>query len=464
MGLFYLVCLALLAVGTCALGGMVVGVSPRVLNRYVVDYIEVLEPMVASTKIPDVIVPLVKNKDFATDFVMTGIEVEAFKIPREGTQMSFTNSQDLVIQSEKIYLSMGLVWKVQSHHKKGVLDSGKASVSIDGSSLLLIGQMTGDMDKWLKPVKAQFDVGKIKIIFDKTPMKVVINWLVEQVNEKIKALLQEQISRAADLGFKAIAAGLPSLRTKNVLNLSSWMSVNLTLTELPVIDEDLAVATFDGTIRDVKSVYDISAKAKFIDYKSKFEVGIYVSEYTLNTLSQAYFQNKPFSVRAEDLGLLLNTDILDPLFPGILEYFGETSVKLHCSQRKELSLNLEVTYLHADQELECVVLTDTEDISRLLVNLYSKIELTESSNIIRGKFVELNVKDVKVEDFIIDGSPDTENIKSFINGLLTFAKPFVSNKVFGSGILVPSLFTHSFSKFKILMEKDLLIIEGDLID
>lgn len=464
MGLFYLICLYLVTYQTCALGGVTLGLGTRALNRYVVGYVEDLEAVVVSTKIPEVAVPLVKNKDFATDFVMSEIRVESFRIQREETRLSFSNSQDVVIASEGIYLALGLVWKVQSHRKKGVLDSGKASIVIDGSSLVMIGQMTDDMDKWLKPVKTQFDVGKIKVIFDKTPMKVVINWLVEQVNEKIRTLVQDEVSKAADLGFKAIVAGLPSLRKKNVLNLSSWMSANLTLTEMPVIDEDLVVVTVDGTIRDYKKDYEIKIQPRFIDYKSEFEVGVCISEYSFNTLSLAYFQNQPLSIRAEDLGLAINTEILDPLFPGILDFLGEAEVKLHCRQSKELNLNLEVINLLANQELECIVLSETQDIARLILQVYSKVELIENSNIVRGRFVDLTVTGVEVGDYIVDGTPDTENIKSFINGLLIFAKPFASNKVFGSGILVPSWLTHSFSKFKISLGKDLLIIEGDLID
>jgi hypothetical protein len=449
-------------VSVMALNGIFIGVRPQVFNSLVKSQIPDLEEKIKLTQFPKAVVPLVKNKDFATDFAISGMEIQRIDIPMSSFRVSFTNSEDIVVEASDISVSVKFDWKIQSHHKKGVLDRGDATILLEKSSILLMAQLTENMKEMLKPIKSEFIIGDIQINFDKTIMRDLINWGISTIKGKISQTIESSVNSALSSAFKQYLS-LTSLSSERMIDITRWLSLNLTLADLPSIDEDSFSVFLNGTFKHKTKNYEIPEKnPKFIEYQSERQISLFISEFSINSLSLAYFHQSPFSVSNHDLGVELTTNHLEIVFTNVTSAFGKNvAVELNCFQNDYLTLGIEKNILNVLQKLLCSVQCENGKIGDFSVDLKALIEITVASGVLRGKFLNVVVDDLNEMEFYTEEVPDMDGIKSFLNGLLLFAKPIISFKVFGTGILIPSFIMKEFEELEVSLEDSFIKVEGD---
>ena len=313
-------------------------------------------------------------------------------------------------------------------------------------------------------LRSELVLGKIDIEFDESMMGGVFNWAIGTMNQKLKVLLENQLNAGLKEFISLFLNKAPKMDQKLMVPVNGWLVLDSTLLSVPLISNSNIRFTIAGEFYNKNEMnnkeLDRPVKMK---YESDKELIACVSQYSLNTLSLSYFQYSPIVLSSDKLGISINNDMLEALFPGILDKFGtDLEAIIVCKQDKYASFELETESLINSLDFNCE-LHSTSPILILGLQLSTTTNLFISNNVLHGSFSSLKVSKITLQESHLPNPPDLENLQTFINSILKLGKPLISNKTFGSGIQVPDFIQSLATDLKLDFFKGFLTIEANPI-
>lgn len=447
---------------TFAKPGILIESSPTIFNNIVQASVPILERYMQGTEFPSLLFPIVKNKDFATDMSLSNIKITEMHLSQNETELTFLPPQNLQFSIPHLSITLQLSWKIQSHKKAGVIQSGTASITIPDGSISILISLPDQLDGKLTLLNAEFKLESLLIEFDQTLMGGVYNWVVSTMSEKLKNSLDKEINAALNKIVSLYLHQMPSMDQEFFWHLNNWLVVNSTLLSKPLVHGSNLEFSIMGEFfyKDKREDKELDPP---VDLAFEGDDGFkaYFSQFSLNSLSVSSFEHEPIEFSGSDLGVELNNDLLEAVFPGINEEFlQESDVEVQCRQTQYIFSVLEEDSVRNIFEFDCQLHTAVPIIS-VNIQLTTSTTLSISNSLLRGSFNSLRIPAISLKESHLKNPPDIENLKSFLNGILRVSKSIISSKVFKTGIMVPEDIQDIINDLEVNIFSGFLTIKGN---
>lgn len=442
--------------------GMVIESSSVIFNDVVQASVPVLEFYLQGTEFPPLLFPLVKNKDWATDLSLSSIKITEVYLSQNETQLTFLPSQEIQVFIPHLSVTLELLWKIQSHRKGGVVQSGAASITIPDGTISVLISLPDQLGSKFKLVKTEFKVEQLLIEFDQTIMKGLYNLVISTMNEKLRNSLESGLDKALNQFVLMYLNKLPLINQEFLVPLTSWLVVNSTLLHAPIIHESNIEVSLVGEFF-YKHETEIKDLDPPVDLVCEGDTGfsLYFSQFSLNSLSLSSFKHAAIEFTERDLGVELNNELLEAVFPGIKEEFLQDSdAQLQCKQTQYIFSGLDEDSVRNIFEFDCQLHT-TVPIVSVSMQLMTSTTLSVSNSLLRGSFNSLKFSTITLKESHLNNPPDIENLQSFLNGILRVSKSIISSKVFKNGILVPEDVQDVITDLEVSIFSGFLVIKGN---
>lgn len=439
-----------------SLPGIIFGFTPTGINSFLQGLLPAFESSIKSLVIPELTIPVVQQKGMATDLKFEQIKATSIYIDTGNSGLSFTSNNQILFTIPELIANFKFAWTVQSHTTHEAVQKGAGKVSINNAHLNVVITVGTSSENAFSLKKSEFKIEKFEVNFDEP--SGVYNWVLEAVNRKLKNSIEQAVTKEMNYFIKTILQG-----TKTY-NFNELIEVNLGLVSGPVIDERHLELLLNGTGK-VKgkdySIDDIKNEVE-LKYSSHKDFGVFISEYSLNTLMLAQHKLKPISFSSLDFGLNITTDVLEPVFEGINKEFGpDNDVKIECQASEHPKIKLAEDLINGNFQFLCTLSTETQQPVQLNLGFIGKISLKMVRDEIKANIEDCKLDSISAINSNLKREVNIAGIKNLINLSLSLWKGLISQIVFEQGIQIPEFFKTFTKDSFVEIEKGYLRIEGN---
>lgn len=439
--------------------GVVVSVTPDIVNTFIEGLLPHLEKEFKNIDLPAMNFPLLSSK---TDIVIRDFSMETIKLINENTGFKFKPSRDIELVVQDIEFSLKFNWALKSHDKDTEFQKGSAKLIVNEATLTVSLYVTEELEELIKLNRCEFELNTMKILFDDSPAKGELNWILDAMNRKMKIVLVSEINKSLNSAILALIDQIPSFKKDLWIDVVNWLIFNLRFINSPKIDSSHLEIEIDGTFMKPGDPYPITIPPPTkLNIESKKTIAIYMSEFTVNSLFLALYQANPLKISNNDLGIQLTTNSIDAVIPGIAEELGESQpAEIICKQDLFSPFTLDAKKITNKLGLICQLDVNKKTKVKILAELYSETIVKMGNGIFTGSINKLQVSKLELLEKNLETEFDLENFKEFLRGSLLIARSFISYKIFGSGILLPDYFNLYFTEFNLSLRSGHLLIEA----
>ena len=408
--------------------------------------------------------PVASSKGRSTDMVIEKVKFENIQLYTQSTGLVFKPTREVTLNIPDLLLNLTFDWALQSGQSKGRIQEGQAKIIISKARVLIGLLLNKDLKEVLKLEKCEFNIEKVDVVMAKNPASSVVNWVLDAVNRKLKATVEKEIDGYLKGVVGDWVGKVQSFDGDRWIAFSSWLEVNGKVTEPILIDSKHIEIKLDGTFRKQSSDYEIDVP--FSDpliYETQDMMAVYISEYTLNTLSLSHFNNSPLTISSDSLGIPLSTKSLSKLFPSISSDFGESSpCTLTFTQVSPALLSISQSSISTSLALSSLLSSQGEPVLSLSIQVDVSIFFSVSNGILSGSFTKLSYTQIDLIHSSLSEEPDMVNLRAFAKGLQFFIRSLLTTKVFGPGIAVPGIVQDYLPDLELSFEQGRVLIESNI--
>lgn len=449
-----MVFLVLLSIVAAApLPGILFGFTPNSVNHILQDFLPEFEYSIKSLIFPEITIPVFSNTGMASNVELEHLKVTSVYIDNGNSGLFITPARDLQFVIPDMSLSLKFIWTILSKEK--VIKSGNGKINISKASLGVLLKPEKTKDSHFNIKKSEFKIEKLEVIFDEP--SGLYNWILEAANRKMKNILE---SSATD-----VLTGFVTKLVKGSKNLplNEPVQLSLALIENPVVESNLIKLYIDGTgkVKGKDYVFNIENKAD-LKYTSKKDFGLYISEYSVNTVLLAEHVLNPITISSEDLVQNITTDILEPIFEDITKAFGQSKEsKIHCSASTSPQVSLKSDSVQGRMSFLCSVFVETKKVVDLDISLSSRLSIKLSRGSIFTNIEECKVELIKANNSILPKEVPIDGLKNLLNFSLSLWKDLISQLILPEGMPLPAFFSTFVKDSFIEVENSFIKIEGN---
>ena len=439
--------------------GVVISVTPDIVNTFVEGFLPHLEKELKNIDLPAMEFPLFSSK---TEIVIKDFSMEAIKLINENTGLEFKPSRDIELVVPDIEFSLKFNWALKSHGSDKEFQRGSARLIVSEASLSLGLYVTEDLEKLIKLSKCEFELNALKIYFDDSPAKGELNWVLDAMNRKMKKVLVSEINKTLRSSVQALIDQVPSVKTDLWVDIANWLIFNLRFVASPAIDSSHIEVEIDGTFMKPGDPYPINLLPPIkLNAESKKTIAVYVSEFTVNTIFLALYQASPLRISNKDLGVELTTNTIDKVIPGIADELGKSlPAEIICKQESFSPFTLDIKKVTNNLGLICQLEVDKKTKVKILAELYTETSVRMGNGIFTGSINKLQIRKLELLEKNLETEFDLNNFQEFLKGSLLVARSFISYKIFGSGFLLPDYINLYFKELDLSLRSEHLLIEA----
>ena len=447
----FLVILSIVA--AAPLPGILFGFTPNSVNHILQDFLPEFEYSIKSLIFPEIIVPVFSNTGMAANVELEHLKVTSVYIDSSNSGLFITPAHELDFVIPDMSLSLKFIWTIRSKEK--VIKSGNGKIIISKASLGVLVKPEKTKDSHFNIKKSEFKIEKLEVIFDEP--SGLYNWVLEAANRKMKNILESTATEILTGFANKIVKG-----SKN-LPLNDPVQLSLALTDNPIVESNLIKLYIDGTgkVKGKDYVFNIENNANLL-YTSKKDFGLYISEYSVNTVLLAEHVLNPITISSEDLAQNITTDLLEPIFEDITKEFGHSKEsKIHCSASASQQVSLKSDSIQGQMSFLCSVFVESKQVVDLEISLSSLLSVKLSRDSIFTNIDECKVDSIKVKNSKLPKEVPIDGLKNLLNFSLRLWKDLISQIILPDGMPLPTFFTTFVKDSFIEVENSFIKIEGN---
>ena len=439
-----------------SLPGIIFGFTPSGINSFLQGLLPALESSIKALVIPELTIPIVQQKGMATDLKLEQIKATSIYIDTGNSGLSFTPNNQILFTIPELIATFKFSWTIQSHTTHEPVQKGLGKVSINNAHLNVVLNVGKSPDNAFSVQKSEFKIEKFEVNFDEP--SGVFNWVLEAANRKLKSSIELGVNKEVDSLIETL------LRGTREYELSEFIGVDLGLVSGPVLDERHLELLLNGTGKLRGKEYSVSEIKNEVElkYSSHKDFGLFVSEYTVNTLMLAQHKLRPILFSSSDFGLNVTTDVLEPVFEGINKEFGpDKDVNIECQASEYPKIKLTEDLVNGNFLFLCTFSTETQRPVQLNLGFIGKISLKMVRDEIKANIEDCQLDSISVSSSMLKKEVNVAGIKNLVNLSLSLWKGLISQIVFEQGIQVPEIFKTFTKDSFVEIEKGYLRIEGN---
>ena len=443
--------------------GVLIGFTPDIVNLAIQGFLPDIENSLKHMNFSGAEFPVVTTKGLATDMAVSNIRFENIQLYTENTGLVFKPSGEISIKIPDIFMNLKFDWALKSHLNKKVIQHGEAKIVVSKANVLINLLLNKDLKEVLVLDKCEFDIEKLEIIMDKNPSSGAINWFLDAVNKKLRVSIEKEINFYLNSAVKAWLGNVQRLDADHWITLSNWLEINAKLTQPILIDSKHIEIKLDGTFRKHSSDYEIDIpNMSILKYETQDMIAVYISEYTLNTLSLSHFKTSPLTISSDSLGIPIPTSALTSIFPSIVSDFGESPCILTLTQELPASFSISESLISTSLSLTSTLSTTDLLVLSLSIEVSTSLSFSISKGILSGSFTQFSFSKIDLTSNNLSDNPDMDNLRAFAKGLQFFIRSLLTSKIFGSGIPMPGFLQDYFPELVLSLEDKSILIETNI--
>ena len=452
-----------LVVMTSANPGVLIGFTPEIVNLALKTFLPDIEKSLKHMEFAGAEFPVVTTKGLSTDMAVDNIRFENIQLYTENTGLVFKPSGEISINIPDILMNLKFDWVLKSHVNKKVIQQGEAKIVVSKASVLINLLLNKDLKEVITLDKCEFDIEKIEIIMDKNPASAVINWYLDAINKRIRGSIEKEIDLFLNSVVKAWLGNAQRLDADHWVSLTSWLQMNAKFTQPISIDSKHVEIKLDGTCRKHSSDYKIDIpNLSNLKYETQDMIAVYISEYTLNTISLSHFKTSPISLTSDSLNIPLSTPMLVSILPSIVSDFGVSPCSISLTQSSTFLFSLSASELSTPVSLSLDLSIKDLLILSLSIQVDLSSSLSISKSILSGSFTQFSFTKIDLISSTLTIPPDMDNLRAFAKGLQFFIRSLLTSKLFGSGIPLPSPIQDYFPDLQLSLADQSVLIETNI--
>lgn len=439
------------------LPGTLISLTPNLVNSYLQGFLSQLEKDLQEMQLPQTAFPIlstntVEIKDFSMDSI---------KLLNENTGLNFKASREMVLTIPNVEFKSKFSWAVLSNNK-AELQHGDASFIVNDATVTIILYLNDDLAQPVKLSRCEFEMNTFKIVFDNTSAKGELNWVLDSMNRKMKKTVINEVLKSLNSKISAMIQKIPDLSQDLWLDLNNWLMFNMKFYSVPDIDDSHIELKIDGTFLKPGEEYEIELPppTELVNSSQK-TLAVYVSEFTFNSFFLAKYQADPLKFSNKDFGVEITTNTVEPIIPGITEELGRNQpAEIICKQNRFAPFALNPKKLSNSLSLACDLNINKKTVIKVEAEVLSETSISIGSGILFGSINKLQVIKLEKLENSLETEFDIQNFKDFLKGTLLIARGIISNKIFGTGISLPTTLDAYFKELKMTLQSGHLLIEG----
>ncbi|XP_029362058.1 lipopolysaccharide-binding protein [Echeneis naucrates] len=280
----------------------------------------------------------IKIKIFGTiDYALTGIKIIKCDLPEPSVDF-YPDATGFKTSMSGLSIALNGEWRT---HYGIIHDGGTFDMAVFDVSVLSVVELGKDDDGHLSisSVSCEAKVGDVNIVFQGGG-----SWIFQPFVHHFTGRIGREIQSRICPNVEQIIVTLEHhLQAMNVsFDVDQALSLDLSLTDLPVIDASKLNLGFKGEFYSIKSHTDppFEAQPFTIPEQQGYMLAMGLSEYTLNSASYGYYSSGGFQAFINDsmippgCPVHLNTSLMGPfipqlpkMFPGLLMYLQVYAIK-----------------------------------------------------------------------------------------------------------------------------------------
>lgn len=409
-------------------------------------------------QLPEANYPILSTNTLA----IKDLTMNSIKLLNNNTGLSFKASREVILTIPNVEFTSKFSWAILGHSNKVELQKGDARFIVNDATITITLYLNDDLAEPVKLSRCEFELKTFKILFDNTPAKGELNWVLDAMNRKMKKTVVSEVLGTLNSRISEMIQKIPDLSQDLWVGLNNWLEFNAKFVSVPDIDDSKVEVKIDATFRLPGDQYaiELSPPVELIN-SSQETLAVYVSEFTVNTVALALFKAEPLRVSNKDFGVELTTNAVEAVIPGICDELGENQPsEIICVQDRFTGFVLGGKKVSNNLSLVCDLNVNKKTVVKVEAEIFSETSLRVGSGIVFGNVNKLQVLKLEELENKLESEFDLINFKEFLKGVAFIARGVISNKIFGTGIPFPSVLSTYFEELDMTIQSGYFLIEG----
>ena len=437
--------------------GILIGFTPDAINNILKDFLPVLSDSIQQMPGVEINIPSIGKGALLFDLKISELIVPVFKLDSEHSGVTFQDNRKITFTLQKITMDASLNWQLSRNNFKQL---GKAMIEVTKANLNVVLTVSDKNYGMVTVDSTTFEIEQFSVKFLNSPAASILNWVLDAINVKVKQALGAQIAAVAKGAFQT---AFNSLATINKIPLGEFAHFSLVHTNAPVVNRDYIYFSLDGVVKLNVVGYEIDIpKPVPLSFTTSESSQISISSYTLNSGIFAFYISESLRFNLKDLGINLDCNFLESVFPGISAQYGEhTPADISCKAKSCPLLDFSNGKITTKISLECSLNVEGKGTPVTLeVDANALTSVTINNWVINGAINSIIITDVIQIDSKLNENVKVEGIKNLGNLTFKLVQKKLNKLIFGDGIILPTIGKLFIDDLNIEIKEGFVLVEG----